>query len=618
MSNIFVSTSTELKTALQSAHAGDTFLLQAGTYGGVTIHDLNVGGMITITSADPAHQAVLTNLQIDNSSGITVKNFEVFATTNSDKNGVVGVFKVSDVHFDHLNVHGSLDGNTLNDTDGLGIKLSNNVTVTNSEFQQLRVGIGFGDNTNVKITGNYIHDLSMDGIHGGGTSNMLVANNYITDFAKLPGVHADGIQFYTGNIVKLVHDITVTGNVISQGDGEVIQGIFMRNEEAAGRFTNVTVSENLVLGGNTNGIAVGGATNLQVTNNTIVSRSGDLSWLRLEGDDGKIVVTGNNAAKFIFNIDPGFTESGNRVNLSSTDDGMSALRDWLNDHLSFKPLLPSQLLIGLTADTRAGATGHDDTVYAMESFTLNATSHDLLLMGKANIDGAANALNNHLVGNDANNRLLGYEGDDTLRGGNGDDILDGGAGRDTADYQDATAGVSISMVRWNGNSSSGVPLTTIGAGKDTLISIEDIYGSAYKDTITGDAGANAINGAAGDDKITGGIGGDYLIGGDGADTFVYTTVNDSVEAWGGRDSIVDFDSSQGDRISLGGIDAVAGTAANDAFKLVSAFTHVAGQLTITAVDGYYMVQGDVNGDGLADFVLNVYSARPLTAVDFGF
>jgi hypothetical protein len=31
-----------------------------------------------------------------------------------------------------------------------------------------------------------------------------------------------------------------------------------------------------------------------------------------------------------------------------------------------------------------------------------------------------------------------------------------------------------------------------------------------------------------------------------------------------------------------------------------------------------MVQGDVNGDGLADFVLNVYSAKPLTAVDFGF
>jgi len=640
MSNISVSSSTELKAALKSAHAGDTFQLQSGTYGGIAIHDLNVGGMITITSADPAHQAVLTDLQIDNSSGITVKNLEVFATTNSDKNGVVGVFQVSDVHFDHLNVHGSLDGNTLNDTDGLRIKLSDNVSVTNSEFQQLRVGIGFGDSTNVKLTGNYIHDLSMDGIHGGGTSNMLVANNYITDFSKRPGVHADGIQFYTGNIVKLVHDITVTGNVISQGDGEQIQGIFMRNEEAAGRFNNVTVSENLVLGGNTNGIALGGATNLQVTNNTIVSRSGDLSWLRLEGDDGRIVVTGNSAAKFIFETGSPITESGNLTNIKSTDDGMSALRDWLNGHINLKSLLPS--VVSSTVE-HAGLVDLSQVVnvVASGSTILGAVGQSLALTGTLNADGLGNALANTLTGNDGNNNLVGLDGSDTLEGGKGDDVLNGGAGNDTASYEHATAGVVLGLSRSNGGSTNGVTQATGGAGKDTLIDIENLTGSAYADTLSGDAaanklvggagddvlggdagndtidagagadliqagdGADSINGGAGADSITGGAGADRIVGGEGADRIILNSADNSTVAVGGRDTILDFQA--GDIIDLKKLGS---------FKLVTQFTKVAGQLTSTLDGDHYVVQGDVNGDGAADFAINVHSSKALVAADF--
>jgi len=616
MSSVVVSSSAELSVVLSTARAGDTVLLNAGAYTGISIANLNAGGNITIASADVAHQATLVDLQISGSTGLTFKNLEVAVGADSNRTGAIGVFDSHGIHFDHLNVHGSLDGTPTGDTDAFRIKNSEDVSVTNSELQQLRIAIGHGDSAKLNFSGNYIHDIGMDGIHGGGSSNVTIANNYFTNFYQPAGIHADAIQFYSGNIVKLVHDITITGNVVSQGVGQEIQGIFMRNEEAAGEFRNVKVSDNLILGGNSNGIAVADTHDLEITNNTVVSRSGQLSWINVESDDGAVVVSGNSAAKFNFDPNTQIIESGNQININSTDDGVSALRDWLDSHAAFRALLPGEVSAGI--ESAGDLAAADDSMLAANSFTLAPNSHNLTLTGVLNADGAGNALTNFLVGNSGNNHLLGYEGNDFLEGGAGDDVLDGGGGIDTASYQHATAGVVVSLIRWNGSSASGTAQNTGGAGKDTLVSIEHLYGSGYGDTLTGDTGANAINGAAGDDRITGGVGGDYLIGGDGADVFIYTSINDSTVAWGGRDSIVDFDGLAGDRISLSQIDAIAGTSANDAFKLVSEFTHVAGQVTFSYVDGYYLVQGDVNGDGLTDFALNVYSARALGAADFSF
>jgi len=81
------------------------------------------------------------------------------------------------------------------------------------------------------------------------------------------------------------------------------------------------------------------------------------------------------------------------------------------------------------------------------------------------------------------------------------------------------------------------------------------------------------------------------------------------------DTITDFNRAEGDRIDLHLIDAVSGGKDN-AFAVVSAFTHVAGQLTIGVAGDHYLVQGHVNGDGVADFGLIVYAATPLGAADF--
>ncbi|MEA3001745.1 MAG: hypothetical protein QOH81_533, partial [Sphingomonadales bacterium] len=77
----------------------------------------------------------------------------------------------------------------------------------------------------------------------------------------------------------------------------------------------------------------------------------------------------------------------------------------------------------------------------------------------------------------------------------------------------------------------------------------------------------------------------------------------------------------GDRIDLSRIDADAGTAADDAFMFIgsAAFTNHAGELRATDMGGgIWTVQGDINGNGVADIELIVTAAdlHPLTGADF--
>lgn len=212
-----------------------------------------------------------------------------------------------------------------------------------------------------------------------------------------------------------------------------------------------------------------------------------------------------------------------------------------------------------------------------------------------------------LTANDLGSELNGGAGNDFLFGGAGNDFLIGGVGIDTVSYERATAGVTVSLA-------VATAQATGGAGVDTIISMENLTGSAFADKLYGDKMANGLQGGAGNDILVGGVGADILSGGLGKDTFVLTALGDSKA--GGYDTITDFSHAQGDRIDLSLLDASTKIAGDNAFSLVSAFTHVAGQLISVAETGGYFVQGDVNGDGFADFGLHVVTSTQLVVSDF--
>ena len=143
-----------------------------------------------------------------------------------------------------------------------------------------------------------------------------------------------------------------------------------------------------------------------------------------------------------------------------------------------------------------------------------------------------------------------------------------------------------------------------------------VTGGTLDDFLVGGAGDDVLRGGRGDDNLLGGGGIDRMAGSVGDDRFIFTSTGDTGAMAGMRDMIADF--SDGDLIVLTAIDADISSGANDAFNFIGtdAFTNMAGQLRQFAEGGNTIVEGDVNGDSMADFQIELAGSLLLASSDF--
>jgi len=166
--------------------------------------------------------------------------------------------------------------------------------------------------------------------------------------------------------------------------------------------------------------------------------------------------------------------------------------------------------------------------------TISGLGGDDLLVGHAGaiiLNGGAG--NDYLDGGAGNDTLNGGSGNDTLDGGTGNDTLDGGAGNDTlngGDGDDTASYANGFGVEVDLRMITAQTLNPSFSQRDTLISIENLTGSAYNDHLIGNSGANVLIGGDGDDTLNGGAGSDTLDGGDGNDTVSYVGHSTGVSA----------------------------------------------------------------------------------------
>jgi hypothetical protein len=326
--SVTVKNTAGLNAALKSAKAGSAILLAPGRYDGAYVDQIKGNGL-TVTSADPKSPAILTRFYITNSTGLTFSNL-VLTTEGSDDPYPFRIGYSSGITLTNLSVHGSMNHNPQDDQSGLWIgNASNHITVRNSEFQELVNGIVHINAADILIDGNYIHDIGTDGIHGGGTSNITISNNHIADFHVVDGQHPDAIQFWTVNTKESVSNIVISGNLIERGTGAAVQGVFMGNE-ASLPYKGVTISNNTVIGGLYNAIALGIGDGITVTGNKVLEVGDQASWIVLRWVKNT-TVSGNQASKFTY-VDSKPKETGNKVIDAPRDKGASAVAAWKASH----------------------------------------------------------------------------------------------------------------------------------------------------------------------------------------------------------------------------------------------------------------------------------------------
>ena len=501
------------------------------------------------------------------------------------------------------NTGGSAQGDILSLIENLtGSNYNDNLT---GDASANIINAGDGNDT---ITGG----LGADTINGGAgldTSSYADSAVAVTVSLVASAVNTGGTA--QGDILSLIENLTgsnyddaLTGdnniNVILGGDGNdtIIGGLGADNiNGGAGIDTSsyadstVAVTVNLAAGStNTGGTAEGDILSLieNLTgsnfNDTLL---GDGNANGILGGDGNDTIRAGLGADIInggAGIDTSsYADSAVGVTVSlvtgSINTGGTAAGDVLTDienlyGSNFNDIFTGDanvniiygvagndtIIGGLGADTINGGAGIDTSSYSDSTVGVTVS----LVSGAANTGGSAagdvlslienltgSNFNDILTGDTTANVISGGLGNDTINGGAGSDNIDGGAGVDTVDYRSSSAAVSVNM---NSNVYSGGD-----AAGDTLVNIENIFGSSFADMLAGNTANNIIYGGSGNDSIYGVGGNDVLHGGAGVDTFHGGLGNDSFNFTaiaesknGAFDTILDFTIGQ-DKINLSGL-----------------------------------------------------------------
>lgn len=181
----------------------------------------------------------------------------------------------------------------------------------------------------------------------------------------------------------------------------------------------------------------------------------------------------------------------------------------------------------------------------------------------------------HIDGTTSGNKITGLAGNDLIHAGGGNDNVNGGDG------------------------------------------IDYVFGQGGNDKLDGGAGNDMVNGGVGNDFLGGGLGADLLYGGTGADTFFFRN-GESTVSTSGRDTIKDFNQSEGDLLDLSRIDANSTIAGDQEFMFLEKhnFTGHAGELRYINKDGKTTLYGDFNGDQKVDMAIHFDSTINFKLDDF--
>lgn len=270
--------------------------------------------------------------------------------------------------------------------------------------------------------------------------------------------------------------------------------------------------------------------------------------------------------------------------------------------------------------------------------------------GFVNIRGGAGA--DTVYGGNANNVFWFNAGDikagDQVFGGVGFDSIAPNQDGSTFDFRlvqlssvnrlDLNIGGGASKVILGGDQIGGSAITSIsGPGNGNVVvqgqtvDLSAVQFFTWDDgvdalRIAGTKGADSLIGSFVTETLFGGKGRDLFTSHDGDDTFDFNSIFDSLKG-AKRDVISDFsvgdDASGGlddDLIDLKTIDANSLRHGNQAFHLIAAtnFHHKAGELMVkyNSANDITLVQGDIDGNGKADFQIELTGQKGLTALDF--
>ena len=364
---INVATSAQLVAAIATVKGGETILLAAGDYGTVNIKSKIMTSDVTIKSADATHDAVFANIRIDKSSGFVFNDVDVHRPLAAGEKDFVQAAYVSGsshIGFVGVDFTGSMDGNAGNDGVALRIDGGTDIVVADSTFEQWNNAAVFSQLDRLTVVGNSVTAVR-EGFDFVAVHDITIAQNKFTAFSQNATDHADAIQFWNTGANEASSHVAIRDNVMLFGASGGVQGIFIRAENPAFRYSDFTIENNLYNGDARHGITMGGTDGGVIRGNTVTSAPGGML-------EAGINVSGSSNVTVDHNVAPLLLDGGGQTGVVWTAN----IDLWDTKQKS-----------GLTLDsifaTKNGATGLNIEAYALKT----GGAADALHAGFTSFDG---------------------------------------------------------------------------------------------------------------------------------------------------------------------------------------------------------------------------------------
>lgn len=266
MAIINVSNTSQLLSALSSAKGGDTIVLASGNYGAVDFKNLSYSSMVTVKSANPDKPAVFSSVDIDNVSHLRIDDVEVADGGNGAfSSTVVSITNSDHVEFLNSDVHG-LEDNNYNGHYGIYARDNTDIKISGNYVHDVKNGFVIYPNQGIEVSENYVDYIGNDGFKFIGISDFLIENNAQGGHVyPEAGAHLDFIQFQGSSS----SDGVIRGNVFLAENTAGVQGIFLDDVN----FYNIVIEQNIIATGMLNGIVIGegSSSGITIRDNTLIN-----------------------------------------------------------------------------------------------------------------------------------------------------------------------------------------------------------------------------------------------------------------------------------------------------------------------------------------------------------
>ena len=173
------------------------------------------------------------------------------------------------------------------------INYSSDITIKDSEISQLSQGVRVNGVDGLTIEGNEFHHLRQTPIGGGNVNDVIISDNIMRDFSPrfIEGHdldHGDFIHFFPRPGIQNgpQENITITGNVMLQGEGLALLGIYLDDDNSGLGYKNVLIEDNVIHNGDPQGIRLEYVTHGEISNNTLLPTGSDFGGVGILVLDG--------------------------------------------------------------------------------------------------------------------------------------------------------------------------------------------------------------------------------------------------------------------------------------------------------------------------------------------